>query len=57
MDFTNNSVKNDTNLRERRLALPAVHSMFNADLLVREVPEKRTGSGASLGTARLRGAK
>lgn len=46
MEFTCNSAKNDTNLRERGLPLLAARVMFNAALLVREdtrksYPERR----------------
>ena len=46
MEFSCNSIKNDTNVHERGLPLLAARVMFNADLLVREdtrktYPERR----------------
>ncbi len=46
MEFTCNSAKNDTNVRERGLPLLAARVMFNAAMLVREdtrkaYPERR----------------
>jgi uncharacterized DUF497 family protein len=46
MDFTCNSAKNETNIRERGLPLLAARAMFNPAMLVREdtrktYPERR----------------
>ena len=46
MEFSCNSIKNDTNVHERGLPLLAARIMFNADMLVREdtrktYPERR----------------
>lgn len=46
MEFTCNPIKNETNIRDRRLSLLSAKVMFNGDMLVREdtrkaYPERR----------------